>query len=152
MRKLPMSSLQQIATALWLLTPATLFAQQSIPTPTPQSTAPADRPTQTSPPDEQVFHVGGDVKKPKALQIVDATYSKDGLKNKISGNVEVYIVVDKSGTPTRLRIVHGLGYGLDEEALQAVRQYRFQPATRDGQPVCVELYVDVKFWIKHGWF
>jgi protein TonB len=41
--------------------------------------------------------------------------------------------------------VRGVGMGLDEKAVEAVRQYKFKPATRDGKPVKVDLYVDVNF-------
>jgi TonB family protein len=152
MVKLHIFSLPLIATALWLFTPTLVAAQQGSAFLPSRSTSSDDHVDQTKSPEEPVLHIGGDVRKPKVLHIADAIYSKDGLKNKISGNVEVYLVIDKSGNPIHLRIVRGLGYGLDEQALQAVRQYRFQPATRDGEPVSVDMYVDVKFWIKHRWF
>ena len=55
--------------------------------------------------------------------------------------------VDKDGNPSHVRVVRGAGHGLDEKAVEAVRQYRFKPATKDGEPVMVDLYIDVKFQI-----
>jgi len=56
-------------------------------------------------------------------------------------------VVEPDGTPDHIRIARPAGMGLDEKALEAVSQYRFAPATRDGQPVRVEMYVEVNFQI-----
>jgi len=46
-----------------------------------------------------------------------------------------------------VHVVRGVGMGLDEKAVGAVRQYKFKPATKDGKPVKVELTVDVNFQI-----
>jgi len=47
--------------------------------------------------------------------------------------------------PTELNVERGVGWGLDEKALQAVSQYRFQPATKDGKPVPAKINVEVMF-------
>ena len=47
--------------------------------------------------------------------------------------------------PRDLRVVRGLGFGLDAKALEAVRQWRFQPALKDGRPVNVQISVEVEF-------
>ncbi len=62
----------------------------------------------------------------------------------------MYLIVDKNGDPKHIRVVRGVGMGLDEEAVDAVRQYKFAPATRNGQPVSVGLYVDVGFQMLPG--
>jgi len=59
----------------------------------------------------------------------------------------VYLIVDEKGMPTHVRVVRGVGMGLDEKAVEAVRQYRFKPGTKDGKPVPVDLYIDVNFQI-----
>lgn len=59
--------------------------------------------------------------------------------------VEVYLWVDAVGKPSHLRIVQPAGLGLDEEALAAVSQYKFAPATLDGSPVGVDLYIELSF-------
>jgi protein TonB len=93
------------------------------------------------------MHVGGAVRAPSILTQVDPDYSEEARKAKFSGNVQVYLIVDAQGNPTHIRVVHGAGMGLDEKAVEAVRQYKFRPATRDGQPVAVDLYMDVNFQI-----
>ena len=53
-----------------------------------------------------------------------------------------------SGKPQNVHIVHGVGYGLDEKAMEAVRLYLFKPAMENGKPVPVELDVEVHFQIE----
>jgi periplasmic protein TonB len=94
-----------------------------------------------------VFHIGGGVSKPIVLYSVDPEFSEEARKAKFSGNVEVYLVVDESGNPSHIRVVRPIGMGLDEKAIEAVRQYKFKPAMKDGKPVKVDLYIDVNFQI-----
>jgi protein TonB len=92
-------------------------------------------------------HVGGGVSKPEVLYQVEPEFSEEARKAKASGDVMVYLWVDEQGRPTHIRVVQGMGYGLDEKALEAVRQYRFKPATENGKPVTVDMYVSVDFHI-----
>jgi protein TonB len=94
-----------------------------------------------------VMHIGGGVSKPVVLYSVEPEFSEEARKAKFSGNVEVYLWVDEDGRPSHIRIVRGVGMGLDEKAVEAVRQYRFKPAMKDGKPVKVDLYIDVNFQI-----
>ncbi len=94
-----------------------------------------------------VMHIGGGVSKPIVLYQVEPEFSEEARKAKFSGNVEVYLWVDADGKPSHIRVVRGVGMGLDEKAVEAVRQYRFKPAMKDGKPVQVDLYVDVNFQI-----
>ena len=63
------------------------------------------------------------------------------------GAVTVNLVVDTSGRPQKVHIVRGVGMGLDQKALEAVRQYRFKPAMENGHPVPVQVNVEVQFQI-----
>jgi protein TonB len=65
----------------------------------------------------------------------------------VSGDVEVYLWVDEHGNPTHVRVVRGMGMGLDERAVEAVKQYKFKPAMENGRAVTVEMYIDVTFQI-----
>jgi TonB family protein len=91
------------------------------------------------------MHIGGNIKKPIVIYTVDPEYSPQARRAKFSGNVEVYLWVDKYGHPSHVRVVKGVGMGLDEKAVEAARQYKFKPATLDGKPVTVDLYVDISF-------
>ncbi|MGA7158265.1 MAG: energy transducer TonB [Acidobacteriaceae bacterium] len=93
------------------------------------------------------MHIGGGVSRPEVLYQVEPEFSEEARKAKFSGNVEVYLWVDADGKPSHIRVVRGVGMGLDEKAVEAVRQYRFKPAMKNGKPVTVDLYVDVNFQI-----
>jgi protein TonB len=95
-----------------------------------------------------VFHVGGGgVTEPKVITSVDPEFSEEARKAKFSGNVLVYFVVDENGNPTHVRVMRGVGMGLDEKAVEAVRQYKFKPGMKDGKPVKVDLAIEVNFQI-----
>src|SRR6202034_2094992 len=105
--------------------------------PAPQSEAPGVQ--------ERPMHVGGSVIPPKLVYHVDPVYSEEARQAKFSGNVQVYLWVDKDGNPSHIRVVKAAGKGVDEKAVEAVRQYKFTPATLNGAPVAVDLYIDVNF-------
>jgi periplasmic protein TonB len=94
-----------------------------------------------------VMHVGGGIKAPVVIYSVDPEFSEEARKAKFSGNVEVYLWVDENGNPSHIKVARGVGMGLDEKAIEAVRQYKFKPATQNGKPVKVDLYIDVNFQI-----
>jgi protein TonB len=94
-----------------------------------------------------VYQVGGSVRAPQVIYSVDPEFSEEARKAKFSGNVQVALIVDSSGLPKNIRVERGVGMGLDEKAVEAVRQYRFKPAMKDGKPVPVEIYVEVNFQI-----
>ncbi len=94
-----------------------------------------------------VMHIGGGVSMPVVLYQVEPEFSEEARKAKFSGKVTVYLWVGADGKPSHVQVVQGVGMGLDEKAVEAVRQYRFKPAMKDGKPVQVDLYVDVNFQI-----
>jgi protein TonB len=61
--------------------------------------------------------------------------------------VTVNLVVNTRGLPENVHILRGVGMGLDEKAVEAVKQYRFKPAMLGGKPVAVEVNVEVNFQI-----
>ena len=91
--------------------------------------------------------VGGSVRPPVLLHSVDPEYSESARKAKLSGDVIVGLTVDAAGEPQNVHVTRGLGNELDEKAIEAVQQYRFKPATKDGEPVAVALNVAVNFQI-----
>jgi protein TonB len=92
-------------------------------------------------------HIGGPVKPPRVIHSVKPEVTEEARRAKFHGNVQVYLWVDEHGNPSHIRIAHGVGMGLDETAIEAIRQYKFRPATQDGKPVKVDLYIDVNFQI-----
>jgi protein TonB len=91
--------------------------------------------------------IGGGVSAPELIFSVEPEFSEEARKAKVAGNVLVNLWVDTNGMPTHVRVIRGVGMGLDEKAIEAVRQYKFRPAKENGKPVLVELNVEVNFQI-----
>ncbi len=89
--------------------------------------------------------VGGDVKPPRPASTPDPTYDELAKQNKYQGTTVLWLVVDESGKPQRIQIVRPIGFGLDDQAVETVSNWKFQPATRDGNPVPVQINVEVNF-------
>ncbi len=82
---------------------------------------------------------------PEAIFSPEPSFSDEARKVKGQGIVLLMIVVGKDGQPYDLRIAQSLGMGLDEKAIEAVRRWRFRPATLNGQPVASRIAVQVDF-------
>lgn len=91
------------------------------------------------------YRVGGGVSAPRALYAPDPEYSEEARKAKWQGTVVLWVIVGPDGRPRDIRIQRSLGMGLDEKAIEAVRQWKFDPAKKDGQPVAVQINVEVNF-------
>jgi len=92
-------------------------------------------------------HVGGGVSAPEVIYKVEPEFSEEARKAKFMGVVTVNLIVDTKGLPQNVRVIRGVGMGLDDKALEAVRQYRFKPAMENGHPVPVQVNVEVNFQI-----
>lgn len=93
------------------------------------------------------FRAGGSVSSPRLLTKVDPSFDEAARALKYSGIVLVNLIVDTKGMPANVHILHPVGLGLDEMAINAVSQYTFAPAIENGSPVAVELNVEVNFQI-----
>jgi len=91
------------------------------------------------------YRVGGGVSAPKALYAPDPEYSEEARKAKYQGTVVLWMVVGSDGRAQQIRIQRSLGMGLDEKAIEAVRQWKFEPAKLNGQAVPVQINVEVNF-------
>ncbi|MHB8301438.1 MAG: energy transducer TonB [Acidobacteriaceae bacterium] len=94
-----------------------------------------------------LYRVGGGVTPPVAIYMPQAEFSEQARMAKYQGQCVVEVVVDAKGMPRNPRIVQHLGMGLDEKAIEAVKQYRFKPAMMAGHPVAVDINVIVDFHI-----
>jgi TonB family protein len=92
-----------------------------------------------------IYRVGGGVSQPAVIFKLDPEYSEEARKSKLSGSVMLSVIVDTEGRARDIRVVKGLGMGLDEEAIVAVYQWRFKPGMRGGQPVNVRARIQVNF-------
>ena len=92
-----------------------------------------------------VFRVGGGVSAPRILYQPDPEYSEPARKAKYEGTVVLLLIVGPDGRPRDIHVARTLGLGLDEKAIEAVRQWKFEPARKNGQPVAVQINVEVEF-------
>ena len=90
------------------------------------------------------FPVAG-VQAPAAIKKVDPVYTQQARKAGIEGIVVLYLEVGADGRAHRVRVVKGLGYGLDGKAIDSVHQWRFKPGTKNGAPVVTPATIEVKF-------
>jgi TonB family protein len=94
---------------------------------------------------EKVFHFGPGVTAPRILYQPEPEFTDAARKAAFQGKLGMTFIVDRTGRVKNVRLIHPLGMGLDENAINTVSTWRFSPATRDGQPVAFALYVEVNF-------
>jgi TonB family protein len=81
---------------------------------------------------------------PRAVSAPPATFSKHAGTN-IKGVCVLSVIVEPDGSTSHIRVMKGLGMDLDEEAIHAVKMWKFKPATLNGKPVAVQIAVEVAF-------
>ncbi len=83
---------------------------------------------------------------PVLTHSADPEFSEEARKAKYEGICMISIIVDVNGVPQHPQVMRPLGMGLDQKAIQAVKQFRFKPAMKDGKtPVPVQITVEVNF-------
>lgn len=92
-----------------------------------------------------IYRVGGGVSAPRAIFSPDPDYTEEARKAKYQGTCVLWLVIGADGKPRDVRVARTLGMGLDQKAIEAVRQWKFEPATKDGKPVAVQLNIEVSF-------
>ncbi len=94
------------------------------------------------------YRPGGSVSAPRVIAEAKPTYTTEALAERIQGSVVLEVVVQANGEPSNIRIVHSLDPGLDEQAVKATRQWRFEPGRLGGMPVDVLVTIILDFWIR----
>jgi protein TonB len=94
------------------------------------------------------YRPGSGIEPPTLLREVKPDYTEEARRRGVEGDVVMEIVVRHDGSVGDVRIVQGLGAGLDARAVEAVRQWRFTPARRLGAPVDVIVEVAMEFKIR----
>ena len=89
--------------------------------------------------------VGRGVQAPRVLYQPDPDYSEEARRAGTSGVVLLSLVAGTDGAPRDIKVVIPLGDGLDEKAINAVKTWKFDPATKNGKPVAVQLMIEVQF-------
>ena len=95
-----------------------------------------------------VYRVGGGVMPPAVLAKMEPEYSQEARFAKYTGTVVLYLEVRPDGIAENIRIVKGVGMGLDESAIAAIERWRFRPGAKDGVPVTVAAHVEVNFKLR----
>ena len=94
------------------------------------------------------YRPGSGIAPPRLLDEVKPDYTEEALRRGIAGDVLLEIVVLSDGSVGSVQVLRRLGYGLDERAVEAVRQWRFAAAERFGTPVDVLVEVAVEFRLR----
>ncbi|HTT24323.1 MAG TPA: energy transducer TonB, partial [Candidatus Sulfotelmatobacter sp.] len=92
-----------------------------------------------------IFRVGAGVSPPRPIYQPEPEFSEEARKAKYQGICTLALVVGVDGRPSNIHVQSSLGMGLDEKAIEAVRNWRFEPAMKDGHPVAVAIAVEVDF-------
>jgi len=92
-----------------------------------------------------IFHVGGGVSPPRVIYQPEPEFSEEARKAKYQGVCTLGLIVGADGRPSNIRVLSSLGMGLDEKAIEAVKNWKFEPAMKEGHPVRVEIAVEVDF-------
>ena len=101
-----------------------------------------------SPYQPRAVEPGGDVTAPVVTYEVSPSYTAKAQKAGIEGIVSLAIKIDDTGSVVDAHVREGLGYGVDEEAVKAIKTWKFKPAQKDGKPVAVKVIVQVTFKLR----
>jgi TonB family protein len=104
--------------------------------------APAQTPPSQTKSDE-VYTVGNGVSSPRLVHQVEPEHPRQGFR--ISGAVIIGLIVTAKGEPDDVHVVRPLDKDVDQSAIDAVKQWRFEPATKDGKAVAVRISVEIRF-------
>ena len=90
----------------------------------------------------------GSIAAPRIISRVEPTYTQEARDAHRQGVVVLYAEITPEGRPENIQILRGLGMGMDEKAVETYRQWKFQPATKDGNPITVMLTVEMNFSLR----
>ena len=94
------------------------------------------------------YRPGTGITAPAIVREVKPDYTEEGRRRSLEGDVVLEIVVRSDGSVGHVKLLQGLGAGLDQRAIDAVRQWRFSPAKRYGVPVDVLVEVAMEFKLR----
>jgi TonB family protein len=98
---------------------------------------------------EPVYKIGQGVKAPRALYQPTPEYDDKARKAKLEGTVVLELIVTKEGQTKDIKVTRSLSPELDKKAVEAVSQWRFESATKEGTPVAVKMNVETSFHLYH---
>ncbi len=95
--------------------------------------------------EREIRRVGGGISAPHLTYSPDPPYSETARQAKYQGTTVLWLMVDTDGLPKHIQIARPTGMGLDEQAVDAVEKWKFDPAMKDGVAVPVQINVEVNF-------
>jgi TonB family protein len=95
-----------------------------------------------------VYRPGGSVTAPRLISQVRPSYTPSALDRRVQGSVVLEVVVTTTGVPSEIRVVRSLDAELDDEAIKAVRAWKFIPGQMSGTPVPVLVTIVLDFTIR----
>ena len=98
----------------------------------------------------RAYKVGSGVRPPTIVKKVEPHYSKEARMMGLNGTVLLAVTVGTDGKPRDFKVLRSVGFGLDENAIAAVRGWKFGPGRKDGQPVNVQAQIEVNFRFLEG--
>jgi protein TonB len=100
--------------------------------------------------DSTVYTPGDGVSLPQVVRQVGPQYTSEAMQNRIEGKVGLDVVVLSDGKVGDVTVVQSLDkiYGLDDNAVKAMKQWEFKPGMKDGKPVAVRIHVDMAYTLK----
>ncbi|PYY04179.1 MAG: hypothetical protein DMG69_31130 [Acidobacteria bacterium] len=138
--------------AVAVLIPPTNVASQSAQHDSIQANATQIAPSTSDRKPQKVYHIGGDVKAPRVISSFQPSLSEEQIRQLRSGkkvakrgSTILRIVVGEDGTVRSAKVLESFNRDLDAKAIEAVKQWKFEPALKKGVPVAVELGVQVDF-------
>jgi TonB family protein len=93
----------------------------------------------------KIYRIGDGVSAPQLLHKVEPDYTQEAKDQKIEGKVILFLVITDDGQPTDVTVTGHLDPGLDENAVSAVKQWRFKPGMKDNEPVAVQAHIEVNY-------
>jgi TonB family protein len=100
--------------------------------------------------DEPILRVGHGVTAPRPLNAPDPEYSEEARRAGLQGKCVLSLIVNSEGKPEDVRVSRSIGMGLDEKSIEALRNWTFEPARKDGKPVAVQISVVMTFRVGKG--
>jgi TonB family protein len=94
---------------------------------------------------ETVYNVGGDVKPPRVVHRVMPEFTEKSREQHIEGSVVLVTVVTSKGEAHQIRVQKSLDKELDQKAIEALRQWQFQPGEKDNKPVATRVSIEIRF-------
>jgi TonB family protein len=99
-----------------------------------------------------VFTIGPGITAPTLLHKVEPKYSPMARADHVQGTVVYETVIDVNGRATETTVISPLGFGLEEQGLEAIEKWRFKPGQKNGEPVKIRATIEVNFRFPAIWF